>query len=101
MKADVGWTIAGDAGKATALISVDAAKTADTVLEVSSALCLSAGVVRPDMMFTVHSVLAFSVAVAAISATVAVEVPEFDTAAVKVVVPQPKVYGAEGAEREK
>lgn len=53
-------------------------------------------VVTPVATATVHNVAAGSAAVAAVNVMVAVEAPEFETAAVKLVVPHPSVVGTAG-----
>jgi hypothetical protein len=91
-----GGTIAGELVMAVIGISVLAASTAENVRLVQSTCCWNCVVVTPVATVTVHNVAAGSAAVAAVNRMVAVKAPEFETAAVKLVVPHPSVVGTAG-----
>jgi hypothetical protein len=78
---------------AVAEMSATAANVAAAVRVLRFAACAAELVVTPVAIVTVHCLYALSTAVATVSVMVAVAVPEFDLAAVNVVLPHPLADG--------
>ena len=91
--AGVGATTCVDVVIATAATLSAVANVTATVRVARSAACAAAPVFTPVAIDTMHSTSVARVAVAAVSVTFAVAVPEFAAAAVNVVVPHPLVTG--------
>jgi hypothetical protein len=90
-----------DAVMAVADISVASANVTATVRLVSSALCVAALVVTPVAIVTVQRVLTSSWALAAVSVSAAVLVPEALPVTLKVVLPHPLMVGVANVPRVK
>jgi hypothetical protein len=91
--AGVGATTAVDVVIAVAATLSAVANVTATVRVARFAACAAALVVTPVAIVTAHSTSVARVAVAAVSVTFAVAVPEFAAATVNVVVPHPLVTG--------
>jgi hypothetical protein len=91
--AGVAWDTIVDVVIATAATLSAVANVTATVRVARFAACAAALVFTPVAIVTMHSTSVASVAVAAVSVTFAVAVPEFAAAAVNVVVPHPLVTG--------
>ena len=91
--AGVGATTSVDVVIATVATSSAVANVTATVRVARFAACAAAPVFTPVAIVTMHSTSVAKVAVAAVSVTFAIVVPEFAAAAVNVVVPHPLVTG--------